>query len=154
MISSDTTVGSLNASDGLKPTREEAIAAAKQFEAIFVQMLVKDLRESSKAFGEGLFGKAVGSDIHDGWFDTMMSERLADSGRIGFAESIVRDWGEKGRLADEGSSEAPSTAIQTYAKVRALNEARTFEALPAADAVRALTPSESKHDPAIEGAPQ
>ncbi|MCA8968245.1 MAG: rod-binding protein [Planctomycetes bacterium] len=119
----DRATSSDNADKMVLPSREEAVRAARQFEAIFVQMLVKDMRENDKAFGEGLFGDGVGSDIHEGLFDTMLSDRLAESGRIGFADHIVRNWEQRGRVAkaDEPVAKDP---------IRSLNRIRAIERDP------------------------
>lgn len=97
--------------EGGLPTRERAVEVAEQFEAIFVQMLVKDMRESNEAFGEGFFVDGAGSSIQTSLFDSMLSEKIAGTGRIGFADALVRDWEAKGHLADSEGEAAEAEVI-------------------------------------------
>jgi len=66
----------------------DAVGMAKQFESLFVSMLIKEMRQSS-GFGEGLFpGDA--SDTYGGMFDMFMGQHLAENGGIGLAEMVGR----------------------------------------------------------------
>ncbi|MCB9917126.1 MAG: rod-binding protein [Planctomycetes bacterium] len=127
-----------NADKMVLPSREEAVRAARQFEAIFVQMLVKDMRENDKVFGEGLFGDGVGSDIHEGLFDTMLSDRLAESGRIGFADHIVRNWEQRGRVAKADERE-PQAPLRSLDRIRSM-QPTTIESMSAEPSIRPLPP--------------
>jgi len=68
----------------LRGQKPEAIA--RQFEGLFLSMLVKEMRQPSVG-GEGLF-PGDGSDTYGGMFDTFMGQHLAESGGVGMAESI------------------------------------------------------------------
>jgi Rod binding domain-containing protein len=65
-------------------TREEA---AQQLEGVFLQLLVKEMRQGMS--GEGLFGGGPGASIYEGFFDQHMSEQLASGAGTGLRESIL-----------------------------------------------------------------
>ncbi|HMQ23023.1 MAG TPA: rod-binding protein, partial [Planctomycetota bacterium] len=106
-----------------------------------------------EAVGEGMFGEGVGNDIQEGLFDSMLSKRLAESGRIGFADHIVRDWEQRGRIAQapttadiEASGEATSPVaslgrIKTLGKptIASIESAVKFRNLPQPKAQAAIT---------------
>jgi len=60
---------------------------AKQFEQIFAQQL---LREMSSTLEEGFFGSAEGSHVYQGFFETFVAQKMADSGGLGIAPLIER----------------------------------------------------------------
>jgi Rod binding domain-containing protein len=59
----------------------------KQFEALFLSMMLKEMRQALEP--EGLFAGDVG-DVQGGLFDFYMGKHLADSGGVGLAASITR----------------------------------------------------------------
>jgi len=60
---------------------------AKQFEAVFLSMLLKQMRESLEP--DGLFAGDTG-DVQGGLFDFYLGKHLADAGGVGFAAAIVK----------------------------------------------------------------
>ena len=86
----------------LAPTvtpREEAQKVASQFEAIFVQQIVSKMREGANVMGgSSMFGEGPGADTYASWFDTYMSEHLADTGRVGVADSLMRHFEDLGQI--------------------------------------------------------
>lgn len=79
----------LSESDGLKQ-------AAQQFEAIFLQLVLKSMNNASDAMsGEsGLLSSKEQKQYRD-MYDAQLSQQLSASGHIGFAEQIVYQMGEK-----------------------------------------------------------
>ena len=67
---------------------EAAKAAAQQFEALFVQMMVKQMREAMPAEG-GLFG-GEGMKLYESLHDQQLSLGIAQRGGIGLAAAIER----------------------------------------------------------------
>lgn len=64
--------------------------AAKEMEATFLSMLLKEMRQTlDSENGGGLFPGDSG-DVQGGLFDLYMSKHLADSGGIGMAAALVR----------------------------------------------------------------
>jgi flagellar protein FlgJ len=64
-------------------------AAATQFEAVFLQMMLQSMRETTP--GDSLFGGDVG--LYRDLFDRQISLELAKSGGIGFADLLIRQLG-------------------------------------------------------------
>lgn len=61
--------------------------AARRFEAMFLNFLIKQMWET---LGEdGLFGDAPGQQVYDGLLINTLSDYLADHGGIGMAESLA-----------------------------------------------------------------
>ena len=59
--------------------------AAKQLEALFATVLVKELR---RGLPNGFFGGSTGSDTYDGWMDEQLGQALAESGALDLAGRI------------------------------------------------------------------
>lgn len=62
--------------------------AAKQFEALFVNMMIKQMRDAMPTSG-GLFG-GHGMELYQGMHDQQLAQAMARRGGIGLAESIER----------------------------------------------------------------
>lgn len=65
---------------------------AKQFEAIFLNMMLKQMRESS--FGDPLFDSDAG-DSYRSMFDQQLALNLSENGSLGIAKLIERQLGGK-----------------------------------------------------------
>jgi peptidoglycan hydrolase FlgJ len=66
------------------------INAAKEMEATFLSMLLKEMRQTlDQEEGGGLFPGDSG-DVQGGLFDLYMSKHLADSGGVGMAAALVQ----------------------------------------------------------------
>ena len=102
------------------PSEQQALEVARNFESLLLHQLVRDMRGNASAFGEGMFGSSPGSGQHEALFDDLMAKRLADSGRVGVADAIVRSLRESGRLAT-GTS-APQSASQQAAQAQAQSD--------------------------------
>ncbi len=77
----------------------QAVQVARQFEEIFVRMMVQSFRESCLGDEGGMFGTSVGSGTYEQWFDQHMSSHLARNSNIGIAEALIRDFQRLGELA-------------------------------------------------------
>jgi len=64
-------------------------AAAQQFESLFTQMLLKNMREAGKGFGDNLFGSDQ-SDFYQGMFDEQIALQLSRGGGLGLADMLIR----------------------------------------------------------------
>ena len=64
------------------------VEAAKEMEATFLGLLLKQMRESLEPDG-GLFPGDTG-DVQGGLFDLYMSKHLADAGGCGMAAALLR----------------------------------------------------------------
>ncbi|MGE3173674.1 MAG: rod-binding protein [Planctomycetota bacterium] len=74
--------------------RREARDVARQFEGVLVRTLVASLRETASfgAEGSGMFGGGPGADTYADWFDQHVTDELTDSGRIGVADVLMREF--------------------------------------------------------------
>ena len=89
--------------------------AAKQFESLFTQMLLKSMREANKSFGgDSLFGSDQ-ADFYQDMFDNQMALHLSKGKGLGLADMLIRQLagGVNGgpRTAD---GETPSGAASGY----------------------------------------
>ena len=92
-------VNAVNAFDfqGLAALRQDAKAqdpaalkeAAKQFESLFTQMLLKSMREANKTFGDSMFGGEQG-EMYQDMFDDQMAVHLAQGRGLGLADMLIR----------------------------------------------------------------
>ena len=82
---------------GLNAIRQDAKAqdpaalkeAAKQFESLFTQMLLKSMREANKSFGESMF-ESEQTEFYQDMFDDQMAVHLAQGRGLGLADMLVR----------------------------------------------------------------
>ncbi len=63
--------------------------AAKEMEATFLSMLLKEMRQTLDEEGGGLFPGDSG-DVQGGLFDLYLSRHLADNGGVGMATALLR----------------------------------------------------------------
>jgi flagellar protein FlgJ len=84
-------------------------AVAKQFEAIFTQMMLKSMRDANASIGEGAGDSEQGNSYRD-LADQQLSLTLANgSNGIGIAQMLVRQLGGKDPVAP-GTGHAPAPA--------------------------------------------
>lgn len=84
--------------------------AAKEMEATFLSMLLKQMRESLEPDG-GLFPGDTG-DVQGGLFDLYMSKHLADAGGVGMADALLR---QMQAAAPKTHTNAPAIPPRGYA---------------------------------------
>lgn len=87
-----TDISSLNA---IKATGREDSAAgmkkvAKQFESLFINMMLKTMRESNKVFSEGNYLSSNELEIHQQNFDNQLSLHLSNGSGIGLADNLYK----------------------------------------------------------------
>ncbi len=64
--------------------------AARQFESLFTQMILKSMREANKGFGEdSLFGSDQ-ADMYQDMFDNQMALQMSKGRGLGLADMLVR----------------------------------------------------------------
>ena len=86
-------------------------AVAKQFEALFTQMMLKSMRAASDSFGDALGDSDAGKAYRD-LFDQQLSVSLAQGGKgLGIAQMLIRQLGGTAALAP--TSSGSDTAIGT-----------------------------------------
>ncbi|WP_417504384.1 flagellar assembly peptidoglycan hydrolase FlgJ [Marinomonas gallaica] len=62
---------------------------AQEFEAIFINMMFKNMREANENIGGGLFDSTQTKQYTE-MMDTQMAQSLANAGGIGISESLIR----------------------------------------------------------------
>ncbi|QUX98201.1 flagellar assembly peptidoglycan hydrolase FlgJ [Marinomonas sp. CT5] len=67
---------------------------AQQFESIFINMLLKNMRSTNEAIGSDLFSSAQTKQYQE-MMDSQMSQSLAKSGGIGLSEALIRQYQTK-----------------------------------------------------------
>ncbi|RNF52356.1 flagellar assembly peptidoglycan hydrolase FlgJ [Marinomonas hwangdonensis] len=100
---------------------------AKQFESIFINMLLKNMRSTNDAIGGGLFSSAQTKQYQE-MMDSQMSQGLAQSGGIGLSDALIRQYQtqQSGRMSSPETKEAGDTdflnqvAKQDLANIQAL----------------------------------
>ena len=63
--------------------------AAKQFESLFTQMLLKGMRETNKSFGDSMFSSDQ-TDFYQSMFDDQMAVQLSKGKGLGLADMLIR----------------------------------------------------------------
>jgi flagellar protein FlgJ len=82
--------------------------AARQFESLFTQMLLKSMREANKSFGEdSLFGSDQG-DMYQDMFDDQIALQLSKGKGLGLADMLVRQL--QGGVQSTEKTPAPATS--------------------------------------------
>lgn len=70
------------------PAAGKAVELARDLEATFLGLLLKEMRQTLEPDG-GLFAGDSG-DVHGGLFDLFMGQHLASAGGVGLAAAITR----------------------------------------------------------------
>jgi flagellar protein FlgJ len=63
--------------------------AAKQFESLFTQLLLKSMREANRSFGDSMFGGEQGEFYQD-MFDDQIAMQLSKGKGLGLADMLIR----------------------------------------------------------------
>jgi flagellar protein FlgJ len=87
-----------------KTDKEGALdAVAKQFESIFVSMMIKSMRDANKGFSEGNLLQSSESDSYQQMFDSQLAVTLSTNKGIGLADVIKRQLSNSTLGADSGN---------------------------------------------------
>ena len=86
--------------------------AARQFESLFTQMLLKSMREANKSFGDSMF-ESEQTEFYQDMFDDQMAVHMSQGKGLGLADMLVRQLqqglGQNVASTDVASSVAPSS---------------------------------------------
>lgn len=94
--------------------RGDEAEAAKQLEALFATLLVKEMR---RALPGGFFGQGAGADIFEGWLDEHIGSILAQDGALGIAGMIKASMSDAAGEADQsGNSDEARAPISRIEK--------------------------------------
>lgn len=67
--------------------------AAKQFEQLFLNMLLRSMREANAAFGEDNFMNSSQTQFYQGMYDNQLAMEMANAKGIGLTDVLVRQLG-------------------------------------------------------------
>lgn len=79
---------------------------AKQFESIFINMMLKNMRSTNDTIGGGLFSSAQTKQYQE-MMDSQMSQSIAQSGGIGLSEALIRQY----QVQQQGRVTSPDAKI-------------------------------------------
>ena len=72
---------------------------AQQFEALFIQMMLKSMREANNVMKSDLV-QSDAMETFEGMYDKEMSVQMAKRNTMGLADMLVRQLGPKDKVAD------------------------------------------------------
>jgi peptidoglycan hydrolase FlgJ len=82
--------------------------AAKQFESLFTQMLLKSMREANKSFGESMF-ESEQTEFYQDMFDDQMAVHMSQGKGLGLADMLVRQL--QGTVPKQGTDAVSGSPI-------------------------------------------
>lgn len=86
--------------------------AAKQFESLFTQMLLKSMRDANRSFGEdSLFGSSQG-DFYQDMFDDQIALHLSKGKGLGLADMLVQQLTQAGMVKSAEVAAQPNAPTQ------------------------------------------
>lgn len=96
-------------------------AAAKQFESLFLNQLLKSMRDAQKGDGEGLFDSNE-SRMYTGLLDEQLANRIANGPGIGMADMVISQI-DRSRAMARAAEQAAGT-------VPAVGDVKNGQAMP------------------------
>ncbi len=92
--------------------------AAKQFESLFTQMLLKGMREANKSMGDSMFGSDQ-ADFYQSMFDDQMAVHLSKGKGLGLADMLIRQLTTAGMVGETSGTQESGTPNPTFPSVSA-----------------------------------
>jgi flagellar protein FlgJ len=133
-----------------KDNSPQALAAsAKQFEALFLQMVLKSMREATPS--NGLTDNDQ-TRMCQGLLDQQLAQNLAQQGGMGLAQALVRQLGGAGGSADPAAAAAAGLNPRTLLPARSAVVPARVESPAAAPARVDATPAPAASVPAAASA--
>ena len=83
--------------------------AARQFESLFTQMLLKSMREANKSFGEDSMFGSDQADMYQDMFDDQIAMQMSKGKGLGLADMLIKQLAGTVGTAGEASATAPSS---------------------------------------------
>jgi len=127
--------------------------AARQFESLFTQMLLKSMREANKSFGgDSLFGSDQ-SEFYQDLFDQQMALHLSRGKGLGLADMLIRQLSGAAASGEGASSPDRSAGAALQSDAVTGNERRAFHvhslrpSLDRAPGASASSAISSRHQP-------
>ncbi len=117
---------------GRENTPAAMMQVAKQFESVFLNMMIKSMRDSTKSFSEGNYLHSNEMDFHQQNYDNQLSLHLSESSGIGLAdvlyEQMMGQFGVRPEKAAANDAAAPEVAmtLPTATHANHIRQAMTF----------------------------
>ncbi len=86
---------------------------ARQFEAIYLQMMFKSMREANAVFSEGNFLNSSEMKFHQESLDKQLSLSLSEGKGIGLAEALIKNMSQQYGKSDDVASSTDSETKQS-----------------------------------------
>ncbi len=80
-------------------------SVSKQFESLFISMMMKSMREANKTFSEGNFLNSSQTEFYQEMFDSQLSLTLSKGQGVGLAEAMMRQMSKQIEGVDGGESD-------------------------------------------------
>ncbi len=103
--------------------------AAKQFESLFTQMLLKSMRDANRSFGEdSLFGSSQG-EMYQDMFDDQIALQMSKGKGLGLADMLVQQLTQAGMVKSSEATTgtraaAPTQAVSSSAEHQPLTKSK------------------------------
>ncbi len=115
--------------------------AAQQFEAVFIQMMLKSMRAASVSEG-GIMDNDQ-SRMYLDLFDQQLALSMAKQGQMGLADQIVKQLGGEG-ASQQTRPTSPTVGGDPLATLRQVERIRASVAMPATTRIQAATAKDSR----------
>ncbi|MDY6944638.1 MAG: flagellar assembly peptidoglycan hydrolase FlgJ [Pseudomonadota bacterium] len=84
--------------------------AARQFESLFTQMMLKSMRDANRTFSEGSMLSSSQGDFYQDMFDDQMALHLSKGEGLGLADMLVRQLTQSGAVTPTDATAAQPAA--------------------------------------------
>lgn len=71
-----------------RPEADRVRDAGRQFEALFLEVLLRQMRSAARSLGGEQ--RRFAADLYDGWLEQQLAQRLVAGGGIGLADALSR----------------------------------------------------------------
>lgn len=134
--------GNFSALSALKTkAKEDPNAALKEvaqkFEAIFVNMLLKNMRSGNDVIGGGLFSSSQTKQYQD-MMDSQMAQTLAKTGGIGIADALIREYQKDNSHRIHGAKAADDAVLLNKVSSQDLQRVQAIAHKASMDFVQAV----------------
>ncbi len=131
---------------GQSDSRAAIKSAAKEFEAFFMNMMLKSMREASAVIGDDSMLSSPQEKMFVGMLDEQMSVELSQKGNLGIADLMVRDiLGEQSVPHQQGSFQPIIKNIKTNKDGKYYNDVTPHQAPQLLDSVKSKLVQNSEH---------
>ena len=125
--------------------------AAEQFEALFLNIMMKTMREATASNEEGdLFGSSS-VKTYESLFDQEIAQQMAKRGGLGLADMMVKSWERNNGAASAASAEALSAEPAAHSLAQRALTKGLRDGPPIAISADEAQPMQIRRGPEIKG---